>query len=241
MNAENERLAEEARANGREAADRAIAIDGKNSEALWIKSLLIDRHDWVGRESLLKRAVADRRLDCGCEHHQYGWMLSNVGRNAEAIEQLRLANDMLALYVYTPYSLADVLVAAGKPDEAKQYFDAAIQLAPNADFAKGIAGSAAIESGNLKALLDPKSPLSAELSPPLLAGYRAVASGNAAAKAQAVQALVALPQDQQGEDVARLLAALGADHEAFQIAVRLATQDYPGPSAILVSEHAPDP
>ena len=129
-----------------------------------------------------------------------------------------------------PHDAADVLVAAGKPDEAKQYFDAAIQLAPNADFAKGIARSAAIESGDLKALLDPKSPLSAELSPPLLAGYRAVASGNAAAKAQAAQALVALPQDQQGEDVARLLAALGADHEAFQIAVRLAAQDYPGPS-----------
>ncbi|MEA3057535.1 MAG: hypothetical protein QOF34_350, partial [Sphingomonadales bacterium] len=199
MGAENERLAEEARASGRQAADRALAIDGGNSEALWIKSLLIDRHDWLGRESLLKRAVAARRLDCGCEHHQYGWMLANVGRTRDAIDQLRQADDMLALYVYTPLSLAYVLVAAGKPDEAKQYFDAAIQLAPNSGFAKAIAVGAANATGDVKALLDPKT--SAELPPALLTGYRAVASGNAAAKAQAVETLAALPQDQQTEDV----------------------------------------
>ena len=40
-------------------------------------------------------------IDCGCEDHQNGWMLVNVGRVAEGVEQLRQANDMLALYVYT--------------------------------------------------------------------------------------------------------------------------------------------
>ena len=52
-----------------------------------------------------------------------------------------------------------------------------------------------------------------------------------AAKAQAVQALLALPEDQQRDAVARLLADLGANHEAFQIASRIATtREYPGPS-----------
>ena len=102
FSADNSQLAEEARASGRQAADRAVAIDSQNSEALYIKSMLVERHDWLGRESLLKRAVAARRLDCGCEYHQYGWMLMNVGRIAEAVERLRQANDMLALYVYTP-------------------------------------------------------------------------------------------------------------------------------------------
>jgi tetratricopeptide (TPR) repeat protein len=229
--AESPQLAEEARASGRRAADRAVAIDGKNSEALYIKSMLVDRHDWIGRESLLKRAVAARRLDCGCEHHQYGWMLMNVGRIADAVDQLRQADDMLALYVYTPLTLAGGLVAAGKAEEARQYFDAAVALAPDSSFASGIAAYKASETGDIEALLDPKLPIAAERRAALLKGYRAVASRDSAAKAEAVRALLTLPEDQQDSAVARLLAALGANREAFQIARRIATtREYPGPS-----------
>jgi tetratricopeptide (TPR) repeat protein len=228
--ADDNRLSEQARASGRQAADRALAIDDRNSEALWIKSLLIDQHDWIGRESLLKRAVAARSLDCGCEHHQYGEMLLSVGRITEAVEQLRQANDMLALYVYTPLSLADALVAAGKPEQAKPLFDAAIELAPDLDFAKNIAVYGATETGDTKTLLDAGLPMSAELRTALLKGYRAVASRDSGAKPDAVRALLALPESQQDDAVARLLADLGADHEAFRIASRLAAREYPGPS-----------
>ena len=228
--AEAGRATDEARASGRQAADRAIAIDDKNSEALYIKSLLVDQHDWLGREALLKRAVGARRLDCGCEHHQYGWMLANVGRLSDALEELRRANDMLALYVYTPLTLADALVAAGKPEEAKVHYDAAIELAPDAGFAKWIAVSSATDTGAIAPLLDPNAPISAELRAALLEGYRAVRSGNADAKAHAVQALMALPERQQRDPVARLLSELGANHAAFQVAARLAAREYPGPS-----------
>jgi tetratricopeptide (TPR) repeat protein len=231
MSADNSRMVEEARASGREAADRAVAIDGKNSEALYIKSMLLDRRDWIGREELLKRAVAARRLDCGCEYHQYGWMLVNVGRTAEAIEHLHRANDMLALYVYTPLTLARALVVAGKLGEAKSYFDAAIDLAPDAGFAKSLKRAKATELGDINLLLDPTTPIAAELRAALLEGYRALASRDSGAKAQAVQALLALTEDQQREAVAKLLADLGATHEAFQIATRVTTtREYPGPS-----------
>jgi tetratricopeptide (TPR) repeat protein len=230
MNAENSRLAEQARASGREAANRAVALDPRNSEALYIKSMLVDRHDWIGRESLLKRAVAAQRLDCGCEHHQYGWMLLNVGRVADAVDQLREANDMLALYVYTPLTLANGLVAAGKPEDAKEYFDAAMALAPDSGFALRIAVFKATDTGDTKSLLDSKLPLSTELRAALLKGYRAVASRDARAKAQAVQALLALPEDQKNDAVAMLLGDLGADHEAFLLASRIAADEYPGPS-----------
>ncbi len=230
-NAENNRMADEARASGREAADRAVAIDSRNSEALYIKSMLVDRHDWIERESLLKRAIAARRLDCGCEHHQYGWMLANVGRTAEAIQQLHQADDMLALYMYTPLNLAQVLVIAGEPDQAKPYFDAAIDLAPNADFARRLASYKATQLGDINPLLDPNLPFPAELRAALVKGYRARASNDPDAKAQAVHDLLALTEDQQKEVVARLLADLGANHEAFQVASRIATtREYPGPS-----------
>lgn len=230
MTAETSRLAEEARISGRQAADRAVVIDGMNSEALYIKAMLIDRHDWIGRENLLKRAVAARRLDCGCEHHQYGWMLANVGRIGEAVDELRQANDMLALYVYTPLTLADALTAAGKPDEAKQYFDAAIALAPNSGFAQRLAVYKATQTSDARSLVDPKLPISGELRAALLKGFREVGSGDNNAKVRAVQTLLKLPKDQQDDTIATLVGALGADHEAFEIAARLAATEYPGPS-----------
>jgi tetratricopeptide (TPR) repeat protein len=222
--ADSRQLFDEARASGRDAADRGVTIDSRNSEALYIKAVLLDRDDWIGKESLFKRAVAARRLDCGCEHHQYGTMLADVGRMVDAVDQLRHANDMLALYVYTPLSLADVLVIAGKPEQAKPFFDAAIQLAPSSRFANRMAVAKATATGDIRVLLDPKLSIPAELSTALVTGYRAVESGNAGAKAQAVQALLALREDQQNYTVTWLLADLGAAAEAFRMASRLVTR-----------------
>ena len=230
LSADNDRQIEEARASGRQAADRAVALNGKNSEALYIKAMLINPRDWIGREKLLKQAIMAMRLDCGCEYHQYGWMLANVGRVSEAVEHLHQANDMLALYVYTTLSLADALVAAGKTEEAATYYDAAVQIAPDAKFAGYIAVSKATATGDIKSLLDPKLPISAERRAALIKGYRAVASRDAAARAQAVEALIALPEKEQGDAVAKLLASLGANHQAFVIATRLASKEYPGAS-----------
>jgi tetratricopeptide (TPR) repeat protein len=226
----NRELAAEARASGREAADRGIAIDSRNSEALYIKAVLLDRDDWIGKENLFQRAVAARRLDCGCEHHQYGTMLANVGRMTDAVDQLRQANDMLALYVNTPLSLAATLVIAGEPEEAKPFFDAAIQLASSSSFANRITLDKATATGDISVLLDPVLSMPAEQSTAMVTGYRAVDSGNAGAKAQAVQALLALPENQQYYTIAWLLADLGAVREAFRVASRLVTRGNSAPS-----------
>lgn len=232
LTAENSRLDSEARAKGREAADHAVAIDPRNSEALYIKAVLLDENDWIGREDLFKRAVSARRLDCGCEHHQYGWLLVTVGRTAEGLEQLRQANDMLALYVYTPLTLAQGLVVAGKTDEAKHFYDAAIELAPNAALAKRLTSYKATGTRDVGLLADASLPLPAELRAALLQGDRALTSRDPAARAQAIQTLLALPENLQWDAVAKLLAELGATHEAFVMASRMVSGGYPGPSLL---------
>ena len=83
-------------------------------------------------------------------------MLADVGRTAEAVEQLRQANDMLALYVYTPLTLAEALVVAGKPEEAKPVFDAAIELAPDAAFAQQLTVYKATSYGDVDASARPQ-------------------------------------------------------------------------------------
>ena len=107
------------------------------------------------------------------------------------------------------------MVIAGKPDEAKTHFDAAIDLAPNATFAKWLAIDKATQVGDIDLLLDPTLPISAELRAGLLNGYRARTSGDAGTKAQAVEALQALTGIQQTEVVARLLADLGGGPRSF--------------------------
>lgn len=232
MTAGDKRVLDAARASGREAAERGIAIDSRNSEAMYIKAVLLDGHDWIGKEELFKRAVAARRLDCGCEHHQYGDMLSNVGRSIDAVEQLRQANDTLALYVYTPLSLANALVIAGKPEQAMPFFDAAIRIAPDSGLSNWLAMTKATTTGDLQALLNPKFAMPPEQRAALVAGYRAMQSRDAGAKQQAVQALLALPAEQQNNAVVWLLADLGATHDAFRAASQVVKQDYPGPSIL---------
>ncbi|BCW89709.1 hypothetical protein sos41_28750 [Alphaproteobacteria bacterium SO-S41] len=228
--AETPEAVDAARAAGREAADRAVEIDPKNSEAFYIKAMLVDRQDWGTREALFKRAVAAQRLDCGCEYHQYGWLLVNVGRVNEGVERLRQASDMLALYLYTALNLADALVVARHLEEAARVYDAAIDLAPDAAYAARIKSWKATRIWDAAALRDPQVALPPELRAALVKGYDALTSGEAGAKAEAVQALLALPQDQQGEAATRLLASLGATREAFQMATPLVAKAYPGPT-----------
>jgi hypothetical protein len=151
---------------------------------------------------------------------------------AEGIEKLRRADDMLALYVYTPLTLANALVTGGKLQEAKTYFDAAIELAPNDAFASRLRMHEAISTEDVRMLRNPDLPLSPELRAALLQAYHAKSSSDANAKADAVQSLLALPEKQQRDEVVILLAELGANHDAFQLAATLAKEEYHGPSLL---------
>jgi tetratricopeptide (TPR) repeat protein len=220
---EDSRRSEKLRVAGLEAANKALALDPKNSEALDRKTYLMkDPYDWASKEKLYKASIAAKPLDCGCEHYGYGLMLFNVGRLGDAIEQQRAATDMLALWPDSQLALAEALVAADRAEEAKPYFAAAIDLSTDATFDEAVASVEGTETGDyaaaIAALRNPKLQMSEETRAALLSGYRALASRAPQAEKKAVDALLALPKEKQGTRVATMLAALGANHEALAVA-----------------------
>jgi len=216
------RRAEEMRAAGRQAEDKALALDRNNSEALAHKAYLIDPHDWMSQEALFKNAIAAKPLDCGCEHYGYGLMLQKAGRLGDAIEQFRAATDMLALWPDSQLALAEALVATGRAEEARQHFDAAIDLTSDSTLDKWIASNEGTENGDyaaaLAALRNPQLGVPPEVRAALLSGYQALASRDPEAKIRAVRALLALPEDKRNDRVVTMLGALGANHEALPMA-----------------------
>jgi DNA-binding winged helix-turn-helix (wHTH) protein len=213
------------RAAGRQAEDKALALDRNNSEALAHKAYLIDPHDWVAQEALFKSAIAAKPLDCGCEYYGYGLKLESVGRLGAAIEQYRAATDMLALWPDSQLSLARALGAADRGEQARPYVDAAIDLSKDPNLGKRLAVTEGTETGDyaaaMTALRSPQLQIPTESRAALSSGYEALTSAAPQAKMKAIQGLLALPKDQQSGTVATMLAALGANHEALQVAAHI--------------------
>jgi tetratricopeptide (TPR) repeat protein len=212
--------AEQFRLAGLQAADRALALDPKNSEALDRKTYLMkDQHDFAGQEKLYKASIAAKPLDCGCEHYGYGLMLTKVGRLRDAIDQQNAAINMLALWPDSQLALAEVLLAAGRAEEAKPHFAEAIDLSTDPTMDKWIAYSAGVETGDYAAaiagLRSPQIQMAEDSRAASLSAYQALSSRDPRAKAKAVQALLALPEDKRSPRVVALLAALGANREAL--------------------------
>ena len=233
---DDSRRSEEARAAGRSAGDKALALDPKNSDALAHKALLIDRTNWIEQEDLLKRAIAAQPLDCGCEHYVYGEMLQNVGRLADASEQFRHATDMLRFWAPSQRSSADVFLAMGNIEQARSHFDTTIDLNPDPSFKDWVTIGVSIETGDyaagMRALRSPQVQMPEPTRTALLSGFQAMESGDTAAKADAVKALLALPDGQKSNVVVRTLAVLGAPNEALALYVKGIGARYGWPSVL---------
>ena len=124
-----------------------------------------------------------------------------VGRNRDAVDEYRRSTDVLALDFDSQLGLADALLMAGKPDEAKQHFDAATDLSSNVAVSDQIAILEAPVTRDypaaLKAVQNPKLEMPQALKSALAAAYQAMISGDPAAKVSAVEQLSALPPEAQ--------------------------------------------
>ncbi len=207
------------RAQAVRAADKAIALDPANSEALAFKSYAIDEGNLIAREKLLQRALAARPLACGCEHHVYGKMLEEVGRRAAAIAELQRSTDVMPLNKNTQYALGMDLIAEGRPEQAKKHLDAYVDLSTSPAAPTYVAANAAFitfdQGATEKFIRDPVLGVPDIEQKAYLAALAALRSGDTQAKAAAAAQLVALPADMRDDVSASLLSLLGATREAL--------------------------
>jgi len=122
---------EEAFPRAREAATKALALDDSLAEAHTSLAFVLDLYDWDwdGAEQEYKRAIA---LNPGyaTAHHWYAWHLIVVGRNNEALAELRKAESLDPLSPIISADLADALSVAHLYDEAVQQSRKTLEMHP---------------------------------------------------------------------------------------------------------------
>jgi tetratricopeptide (TPR) repeat protein len=214
--------AAEYRKQALDAANKAIALDNSNSEALDMKGILQPPNALLAREALFKRALDARPLACGCEHHIYGLFLQVVGRTREAADEFRRSTEVLSLNPDSQLSLAATLLLEGKADEAKQHIDATLDLTSEPAAADQVtvlmAAITGDNAGALKAIRNPKFPGPEPFKKAVEAGFQAMVANDPAAKARAAQALIALPPEMRGGSIVpTLVGALGANRAALEM------------------------
>jgi tetratricopeptide (TPR) repeat protein len=207
------------------ALDTAIRLDPKNSEAWALKSYVLPINRFADREALLKRAIAARPLDCGCEHHAYGLMLAQVGRLREAAREFKRAVDFQHLNEGLYEALGPAQYAAGDRAAALQTLAAGRKVDRRPHDFDLLRARFAIWDGDfaqadeiLRPLMDEPD---AQLMGPVI---QALQSRDPAAISQEKDKLTALTQDVRINRglVISLLASLGGVDDALIAVQRLA-------------------
>ena len=115
----------------KEAASKALALDGSLAEAHTSLAFVLDLYDWnwESAEQEYKRAIA---LNPGyaTAHHWYAWHLIVMGRNSDALAESRIAESLDPLSPIISADLADALSVAHLYDESVQQSRKTLELHP---------------------------------------------------------------------------------------------------------------
>jgi TolB-like protein len=210
------------RQEGLAAATAALKLDPRNSEALARQAQLLDQNDLVGRDALLRRAIAARPLACGCEHDFYGDFLEEVGREKAALGEFQRAVDVWALNAQAQESLANALAQNGQTAAAMTHLDAAIELGGDPSrrdiFTVSLAPVTHDYAAAITTLSRP-SHLPTDVRNAWISAFRALAEKSPSARAAAIANLNRLTPIHGGRaaTTAHLLGALGDSAGALRI------------------------
>jgi len=114
------------------AANEALALDDSLAEAHTSLAFVLDLYywDWDAAEKEYKLAIS---LNPGYAnaHHWYAWHLFVMGRNGEALFEMRRAENLDPLSLINRADVADALCVAHLFDEAVQQSEKTLALDPN--------------------------------------------------------------------------------------------------------------
>jgi TolB-like protein/DNA-binding winged helix-turn-helix (wHTH) protein/Tfp pilus assembly protein PilF len=114
------------------AAIKALELDNSLGEAHTSLAFTLDSFDWDwgSAESEFKRAL-ELNPGYATAHQWYSWHLIEMGRNSEAIDQMRKAESLDPLSLIISADMADALLIARHYDEAVQQSRKAIGMDSN--------------------------------------------------------------------------------------------------------------
>ena len=114
------------------AAIKALELDSTLGEAHTSLAFTLDGFDWDwgSAEREFKRAL-ELNPGYATAHHWYAWHLALVGRNAEAIAEMKRAQNLDPLSLIISADLAELLVIAHSYDESIEQSRKTIEMDPN--------------------------------------------------------------------------------------------------------------
>jgi eukaryotic-like serine/threonine-protein kinase len=127
----------------REAAEKALAIDGSDARAHLTLALVTHWYqwNWPAAESEFKRTIALSPNNTE-GHTYYSWFLAPMRRTDEAVAEARRAEQADPLSPFASFSLGSVLVFARQWDQAIEQLHRAIELDPTYWFSHNFLGRA---------------------------------------------------------------------------------------------------
>jgi TolB-like protein/DNA-binding winged helix-turn-helix (wHTH) protein/Flp pilus assembly protein TadD len=122
----------EALPKAKAAAIKALELDNSLGEAHNSLAFVLEGYDWdfAAAEKEFQRAI-ELNPNYATAHHWYAWHLSLLGRNAEALAEMRRAQNLDPLSLIINADLAELLLIAHFPDDSIQQGRKTIEMDPN--------------------------------------------------------------------------------------------------------------
>jgi TolB-like protein/DNA-binding winged helix-turn-helix (wHTH) protein/Flp pilus assembly protein TadD len=212
----------EALPKAKAAAVKALQLDNGLGEAHNSLAFCLDGFDWdfEAAEREFRRAI-ELNPGYATAHHWYAWHLALVGKNAEAVTEMRKAQNLDPLSLIINADLAELLLIAHSYDESILQSRKTIEMDPNFGLAHNQLAQAYLQKQNtLEAIAELQKAIQLSGDSPTCTANLARAYAAAGERNEALQLLRDLKQQSQpgyshASEIAMVYAALGDQNQAM--------------------------